>query len=312
MIDPSGSARRTSEALKMSNPVIFVSCGQYTEAEKALGKSIVKMIKAVTDLDAFFAEEVHDLNGLDSNILVALRDCGGFIAVLHPRGKIVRPDNSTLIRASVWIEQEIAIATYIRRVEKKALPVIAFIHDSVGREGLRDLLHLNPISFKDEAEVLAALPELLQPWRTLTSSGIRVELQSGSRSREQDHWIRELSISLVNDSNQRIATFNGEVRLPTGILKHWSETAFILHETKSDDPQYRCFAFDETFKGGIPPRQTGLLMTFKYCTLCAAEHTKESPTIAAALVAESVVAARVWIDGREYSVAKTIKELSGG
>jgi hypothetical protein len=162
----------------MSKPFIFVSCGQYSEAEKALGRGIVQVVESTTGLRAFFAEEVHDLNGLDDNILAALRDCAAFITVMHPRGEIARPDGSFLVRASVWIEQEIAIATYIRRVEKRALPVIAFLHKSVGREGIRELLHLNPIPFTSEADVLAALPELLQPWKTLTAEGIRVELES--------------------------------------------------------------------------------------------------------------------------------------
>ena len=287
---------------------IFVSCGQYTENEKSLGKAIVRMTKAITGMEAFFAEEVQDLNGLDSNILGALRDSAAFITIMHPRGKIIRPDGSTHIRASVWIEQEITIATYIQRVEKKPLPVIAFVHESVGREGIRDLLHLNPISFTDETEVLAALPELLQHWRTLTSSGIRVQLQSGGRSMEQEHWIRQLSISLVNDSNQRITSLNCQVRLPAGILKHWS--ASYPTEVKSDEQRYRCFSFDETFKGPIPPRTTGLLISFSYCTRCAAEQSGEAPAIAAALVGESVVEAKVWLDGREYIAAKTIKELS--
>src|SRR6266700_1481487 len=143
---------------------IFVSCGKYTQAEKSLGKAIVRMTKTITGFETFFAEEVQDLNGLDSNILGALRECAAFITVMHPRGKIKRPDGSIQIRASVWIEQEIAIATYIQRVEKRPLPVIAFVHESVGREGIRDLLHLNPISFADESEVLAALPKLLEAW----------------------------------------------------------------------------------------------------------------------------------------------------
>lgn len=154
----------------MTKPFIFVSCGQYTDAEKSLGKAIVETIKRVTGLDAFFAEQVQDLNGLDANILTALRDCAAFITVMHPRGTITRPDGSTHIRASVWIEQEIAIATYIQRVEKRTLPVIAFVHESVGREGIRDLLHLNPIRFSSEDDVLAALPNLLAPWKNLTST----------------------------------------------------------------------------------------------------------------------------------------------
>jgi hypothetical protein len=287
---------------------IFVSCGQYTEAEKSLGKAIVKMTKAITGMDAFFAQEVQDLNGLDFNILGALRDSDAFITIMHPRGRIIRPDGSTHIRASVWIEQEIAIATYIQRVEKKPLPVIAFVHESVSREGLRELLHLNPIPFTDETDVLAALPELLQSWRTLTSSGIRVQLRSERHAREQEHWIHQLSVSLVNDSNERISKFNCEVRLPPAILKHWS-TAY-RGEVRSDDERYRSFRSDETAKGFISPRTTGLLFTFPYCTQCAAEQTGEIPTIAGAIVGESVVEAKVWFDGREYSAIKTIKELS--
>lgn len=154
----------------MTKPFIFVSCGQYSDAEKSLGKAIVETVKSVTGLDAFFAEEVQDLNGLDTNILAALRDCAAFITVMHPRGTIIRPDGSGHIRASVWIEQEIAVATYIQRVEKRTLPVIAFIHESVGREGIRDLLHLNPIPFASEHDVLAALPNLLAHWKNLKSA----------------------------------------------------------------------------------------------------------------------------------------------
>jgi hypothetical protein len=56
-----------------------------------------------------------------------------------------------------WIEQEIAIATYIQRAEKKPLPVIAFVHESVGREGIRDPIHLNPIRFTDKSDLLATI-----------------------------------------------------------------------------------------------------------------------------------------------------------
>ncbi|MGO9209897.1 MAG: hypothetical protein ACLPXM_00390 [Terriglobales bacterium] len=155
----------------MTKSFVFVSCGQYTEAEKSLGRAIIETVKSATGLDAFFAEEVHDLNGLDSNILAALRDCAALIVVMHPRGRIVRPGGSELVRASVWIEQEIAIATYIQRVERRRLPVVAFVHESVSREGLRGFLHLNPIHFSDESEVLAALPARLQEWKGLTAGG---------------------------------------------------------------------------------------------------------------------------------------------
>src|SRR5215469_8796839 len=135
----------------MIRKTIFISCGQFTDAERRLGRQIAQMVRAQTDLEPFFADEVQDLNGLDANIINALRNCVAFITVLHPRGEIKRPDGSTLVRGSVWIEQEIAIATYIQRVEDRQLTIIAFKHKSVGREGIRDLLHLNPIEFANES-----------------------------------------------------------------------------------------------------------------------------------------------------------------
>jgi hypothetical protein len=59
---------------------IFISCGQYTLAEKQLGKQISEMVRTLTD-------------------------CVRFITILHPRGEIRRP-NGSVVRASVWIEQE--------------------------------------------------------------------------------------------------------------------------------------------------------------------------------------------------------------
>ena len=107
----------------MSKPSVFVSCGQFTAAEKKLGEDIVTTVKKTTGHEAFFAEQVHNFDGLRDNILQAIQKCIGFIAVMHPRGQVTRPDG-TLTRASVWVEQEIAIAAYIKFVEKRDIPVI--------------------------------------------------------------------------------------------------------------------------------------------------------------------------------------------
>jgi hypothetical protein len=120
----------------MIRQTVFISCGQFSDAERRLGRQIAEKIRALTDLEPFFADEVQDLNGLDANILNALRNCVAFITVLHPRGEIRRPDGSVLVRGSIWIEQEIAIATYIQRVENRQLPIVAFKHKLVGLEGI--------------------------------------------------------------------------------------------------------------------------------------------------------------------------------
>lgn len=265
------------------------------------------MVRTQTDLEPFFAEEVQDLNGLDANILRALHDCVAFITVLHPRGEINRPGKSVLTRASVWIEQEIAIATYIQRVENRPLPIIAFKHKLVGREGIRDLLHLNPIEFSDEAEVLAELTERLKLWKSLKPSGIELQLASKPLRQQDGHAIRVLETTLVNETTILIDSYELEIRLPSGILKHW--TAVYPNEVPCNEPGLRCFRFDQKGFGAVRPRDQRRLATFEYCTACAIAE-RGAGIVEAALVNEAKLGARAWVNGNEYAVEKTIKQLA--
>jgi len=286
---------------------IFISCGQYTPAEKQLGKQISEMVRTLTDCQPFFAEEVQDLNGLDANILSALHDCVGFITVMDPRGEIRRP-NGSVVRASVWIEQEIAIATYIQRVEKRTLPIIAFKHKSVGREGIRDLLHLNPFEFTDEAEILTELSKRLTAWRSLKPSGVELQLSSKAAGWQQGHDIRRLEITLLNGTNRLIENYEFEIRLPSSILKHWSAT--YPTEVRRTTPGVRYFRFDQNGRGALRPHdRLQNPITFDYCTTCAMpEH--ESTLVGATLVSELSLGATAWVEGNEYVVDKTVKQLA--
>jgi hypothetical protein len=293
----------------MNKPLIFISCGQFTPAEKILGKSIYAMVEGL-GMQPFFAEQVQDLKGLNENILDHLRDCAGFITVLHPRGTISRPDGPDHTRASVWIEQEIAITAYIQHVEKRQLPVIAFIHKSVGREGIRDLLHLNPITFTDEMEVLAALPARLQAWRTLKSTGIVPQIKSSLATRHQDgHAIRQLMYRIVNNTDSRITQVSGTLTIPAGILKHWS-SHYAFAEERSDDSAYRIFRFDETNIRPIQPQSTGHVADFDYYKQCDVKDSPEGDFIAGVIASERKAALTVWIGGKQYHTEKTMKELS--
>lgn len=289
----------------MGKPFIFVSCGQFTKAEKSLGAAIVQSVEAITGLRAFFAEEVHDLNGLNTNILGALRDCAGLIVVLHPRGEIIRPDGSSHVRASVWIEQEIAIAAYIQSVEKRSLPVIAFAHESVSREGIRDLLHLNPIPFATETDVLAELPARLKQWGALSPTGVQIELKSEKLGVQQDHPIWRLFFSVVNDTNNRISKYDGLLRVPASILTHWS-TLYRGEENPPAEPGYRFFRLSESDGNTVLlPHKTTLLYTIDYCLKCGLEAEKRMED----LVRNATVRATLWIDNRPYQEEKTMLAL---
>jgi len=285
----------------MNTPSIFISCGQFSKAEKQLGRAIAALVKSTTNLDAFFAEEVQDLNGLDTNILSALRDCVAFITVLHPRGKIARPDGPTVTRASVWIEQEIAVAAYIQRVEKRPLRIIAFKHKSVDREGIRELLHLNPIEFESEDDVLAALPDRLKQWKSLKPQRpIHLRLTSRNDGMQDGHAISRVDVILVNDTARPIKSYSCEICMPASILRHWSET--YPSEVPSD-PNTRCFRTNEMSNGPIEPRQSKLLAYFAYCMPCASEH--EGIT-----AANREVSVKAWIDGEEHEIRKTMQQLA--
>jgi hypothetical protein len=291
----------------MSKPCVFVSCGQWTENEKQLGEEITAIVKKVTGHDAFFAQQVHDFNGLRDNILKAIQNCIGFIAVMHPRGTIIRPDGTRLTRASVWVEQEIAIAAYIQFTAKKTLPVIVFIHESVGREGIRDLLHLNPIAFKDEADVLKLLPNHLELWKTNPTGTLRLELESHRKGQQDGHHQFQLDVYLVNDSNRRIETYDAVLRFPGRLLKHWS--TIYAHEVGNRNAAVREFRFDQTKTGALLPHAGKKLMTFmEYCWTCGVDDSVANTGFPES-VENDVVEVTVWIDEQEYSIRRTFGEL---
>src|SRR6266849_3328219 len=97
-------------------PIIFVSCGQVTDQERELGRSVCKLVEELTSYSPYFAESQTSLEGLTKNILGALDRAAGLIAIMHPRGSVTFPGGHTQTRASVWIEQEIAIAAFMTQV----------------------------------------------------------------------------------------------------------------------------------------------------------------------------------------------------
>src|SRR5260370_6655098 len=128
-------------------PVILISCGQFGEDERELGKEVCKLIRARTPYEPYFADNQSTLEGLTQNIFGSLNSCAGFIAIMHFRGTVSTP-NGERTRASVWIEQEIAIAAFIQHIQKRPLRVAAYVQKGISLEGVREKLLLNPIQFE--------------------------------------------------------------------------------------------------------------------------------------------------------------------
>jgi len=70
-----------------------------------------------------------------------------------------------LIRASVWIEQEIAIAAYMKQVRRKDIGIRLFLQKGIVLEGIREKLIINPFEFESNDEVVTQLESFLPTWR---------------------------------------------------------------------------------------------------------------------------------------------------
>jgi len=115
------------------------------------------------------------------------------------------------------------------------------------------------------------------------------------------HAIRKYQLKLINDTNERITQYNGEIQVPSSILKHWS--SHYPAEVTSDDPHKRCFQFNEEGRGVLNPHGQVIAFADDYCTTCANDDIP-------AVVAERTFEAKAWVNGREYAVSKSIKQLA--
>lgn len=159
------------------NPLVFISCGQYTETEKSLGKEVKNLVERLTPYEVYFAETVTSLESLTNKIFGMLNQASGLITIMHHRGNVSTPDG-TIIRGSLWIEQEIAIAAFLQQTEKKNIEAIAFIQEGVNLEGVRHYLHFNPRSFKEDKDILEELKLFLPEWKLDNFQTVDAEKQT--------------------------------------------------------------------------------------------------------------------------------------
>src|SRR5713226_5255140 len=221
--------------------VVFISCGQVTDDEKRLGTAISKLVGDLTPFEPYFAEYQSSLEGLSKNILGALDKSIGLIAVLHPRGTVRFPDGSEHTRASVWVEQEIAVAAYLTQVAGRKLNLAAYAHKSVKREGMRDQLQLNPQIFATNDEVLSHLSAVLPQWVASPSEqkshvDIRFERKNLMITPKRHDY--RLEVTLVNRSADTIEKYYLEVLFHSDFLTE--DTVHWVEVKERGKPTHRC------------------------------------------------------------------------
>src|SRR6266446_2533585 len=272
---PELSTREPITLREAKSPVIFVSCGQSTPAERLLGKAIAKLVEEKTGCVAYFAENQTTLEGVTENILKRLNDATGFLAIMHPRGDVNnprKPSEPASVRGSVWVEQEIAIAAFISQALERPMQVRCYIHESIKREGLRDKLHLNPTLFHDDSEILDDLASFLPRWAKLQQGDRKEPLSLKANIKYQrvpvpGGGIGEerymLIVNVENDGEQDATDFKLEVEFPTAFL---DGSGYVI-QVPSDKPGMSRFQVTNAWrdiKHLYPSDQTSDLVSFYY------------------------------------------------
>jgi hypothetical protein len=221
----------------VDKPLIFISCGQFTQDEISLGKQISHLIETETPYEAYFAEQQNTLEGLSSHILSALDRAAAFIGVMHERGTIDTPTGEKVTRGSVWVEQELAIAAFIQNVLGRRLDVALYLQAGITREGIRSQLRLAPTEFSCAADVLDDLRRRLVGWNLSASQSpsliaeIEYELQ---RPYTGDRHRYKLKIYLFNNGPVMVNEWYAEIWFPTLYLEHGSHSDPFEHIKFSD------------------------------------------------------------------------------
>jgi hypothetical protein len=169
---------------------IFISCGQRLPEEKSFGREIQRLINE--NMDGFFAEEAHDAADLNTSLFRELQNCDGFVAVMHKRGEVSYSDRPAHYRASLWIQQEIAILHYRSFLLGRPIPMRIYLENGILPEGLTQYSMINPISFQDNQSVLHDLAKWLQG-STFDESPTLARREDLFRRRvqgyDENHWL---------------------------------------------------------------------------------------------------------------------------
>lgn len=243
-------------------PVVFVSCGQFTAEEKRLGKQICEIVRGF-EFEPFYAETQSNLRGLHENILDRLNECAGLVAVMHPRGVVRYGRDKGHTRGSVWVEQEIAIAAFLTHCLGKKIAVAAFIHEDVKREGIRDLLHLNPISFQIDSQVISRLPKILKEWNLQNSvAQLKVSAEAGEWVQDgREYWV---NIGLTNPGRETIEHYRCEILIPKNIIQQSAPQPLEVLERQTWTHRFFRFTEKEAPPGSIYPGDSQRLFRMKF------------------------------------------------
>ncbi len=142
---------------------VFVSCGQRSDKEKAIGRAVYEYFKK-KGFEAYFAERVQSPDALTENIFKFIRQSEYFVFIDFKRESISERD----YRGSLFVNQELAISTFL------GIQGIGFFERGTKREGILDYHIYNPFPFDDGTEIIAILDKETISWDKNSANEIKL------------------------------------------------------------------------------------------------------------------------------------------
>lgn len=234
----------------MGKPIVFISCGQRTPEERKLGEKICRLVEELTPFTPYFADNQTTVEGLTTNIFKALYHSAGFVAVLHKRGVVSYEQDGkpALTRASVFVEQEIALAAFMTQALGRPLQVAAFIDPEIALEGVREHILLNPRQFEGDSEILDRLRQILPTWTASTDTtselpplGLELRITPDvAYNAPQQLTEHKLSIILGNRSDRIVSKYRVEVVIPKGAVEvPWNSVSWVRERSQKESDFFR-------------------------------------------------------------------------
>jgi len=285
-----------------NRPIVFVCCGQQTENEINLAKNICKKVEELTPFEPYFAEIQSTLEGLTANILDALNKSVGFIAVMNHRGTVNPPGN--LIRTSVWVEQEIAIAVFIGQVLRREINVAAFKQKGIALEGMRAQLLLNPKEFEDSQEVLAHLDRILPTWEKsyIDNSELSGSIEYEKVKINMHRHVYRLIVFIKNYGKSVIEKFHVDLEFPTALIDNPKEHPLFIQDRSNEKVSFFRYT-SKNYGNPLYPGDTIRAFNLLYIVDDVIYRDKQS-------IFKDVARASFYIEGRKPRVIeKSIAQL---
>ena len=206
-----------------------------------LSRKAADLVTTLTPFDGYFAEDQSDLAGVTESILNRLYDSVGFIAIMHQRGTVTGHDR-TITRASVWIEQEIAIAAFMGQVLKRPLRSASYCQKGIQLEGVRQFILLNAKSFTTNEHVLEDLQAVLPTWTAPLYKISTPHQREVTRRHLKVVHIRarhpQMTINVTNQSGSSISVksvsmYHDQKRLGSGTPSEGRESVEVRPHTEN-------------------------------------------------------------------------------